>query len=285
MEESLDLQLVPASRVSQAQRAAVMNAAYADYYVPVRVTQDQLAAMDSFYDVDLSRSVMARTRWEPIGMTLLAVRGDRAWVSGVGVVPAWRRRGVARAMMKYVIEQARTAGATQVFLEVITQNTKAEKLYRSLGFQVTRELLSWQRPSNADSLPIPPEPLTSSDPLKLVTEYAVWHDQAPCWQRAPDTLHKMAGTLKGYRLDWKGSPTAYCVVGGGEGAVLLQDVGINPDAGLLMPGRLLLQALAAVYWGRTLSIMNVPADDALSRILAALGFLVTVRQSEMMLNL
>ena len=48
--------------------------------------------------------------------------------------------------------------------------------------------------------------------------------------------------------------------------------------------RLLLQALAATYFGRALSIMNVPAEDSLNRILAALGFLVTVRQVEMILD-
>jgi hypothetical protein len=63
------------------------------------------------------------------------------------------------------------------------------------------------------------------------------------------------------------------------------DVGVNPQSGLLMPGRLLLQALAVSYFGRSFSIMNVPADDSLVRILAALGFHVAVRQVEMALDL
>ena len=46
-----------------------------------------------------------------------------------------------------------------------------------------------------------------------------------------------------------------------------------------------LQAVAALYWGSSISIMNVPADDQLNRILAALGFFVTMRQIEMVLTL
>ena len=53
-----DVQLMPASRVSAAQRVAVMNAAYADYYVPTHVTQDQLELMDRCYDIMPSRSVV-----------------------------------------------------------------------------------------------------------------------------------------------------------------------------------------------------------------------------------
>jgi len=233
---------------------------------------------------------VAHTRWESIGIALLAVRGDQAWVSGVGVVPAWRRRGVGRTMMERLIASAREMGAKQIKLEVIAQNTPARRLYKSLGFRVARELLTWQRPEDADPLPVPREHLLPAPSEELLDNFATWHDQPPCWQRAASTLRKMVGRQKGYRLDWRGSPTAYCLVSEpwlvseSDDTVLLTDVGINPAAGLLMPGRLLLQALAATYFGRALSIMNVPAEDSLNRILAALGFLVTVRQVEMVLD-
>ena len=50
---------------------------------------------------------------------------------------------------------------------------------------------------------------------------------------------------------------------------------------MLAAGRTLLQALAARYRGRALSISNVPVDSGLNRVLAALHFRVTVRQVEM----
>jgi GNAT superfamily N-acetyltransferase len=280
-----EIQLVPADRVALSQRVAIMNAAYADYYVPTRVTQEQMASLDRFYDVDVARSMVAHTRWECIGMALLALRGPRAWVSGVGVVPAWRRRGVARTMMRRLIAAAAEAGARTMLLEVIVENEPARRLYAALGFETVRELLTWQRPTSADPLPIPLERLVPASPLELLANSEGWRDQRPCWQRETATLRSMAGRLTGYRLDWRGEPTAYCLINTQDETVSLADVGINPDAGLLMPGRLLLQALAASYYGRPLSIMNVPADDALNRVLAALGFLVTVRQVEMALNL
>jgi GNAT superfamily N-acetyltransferase len=285
MPEVSDVQFMPASRVSAAQRVAVMNAAYIDYFVPTHVTQDQLELMDRCYDIMPSRSVVARTRWETIGMALLSLRDDRTWISGVGVVPAWRRRGLARSMMAWLIDQARAAGARQIALEVIADNHPARQLYGSLGFREVRELLCWQRPGTADPLPIPFERLIYAPCQDLLDNFEAWHGQPPCWQRELASLRKIAGPLKGYRLDYEGRPAGYCIVGGHEDAVALVDVGINPEAGLLMPGRLLLQALAAIHLGSSISITNVPADDQLSRILAALRFLVTLRQIEMVLDL
>jgi hypothetical protein len=194
-------------------------------------------------------------------------------------------------MMQHLIATAAEAGARRISLEVIVENTPALRLYESLGFRTTRELLTWQRRADADPLPVPAERLTSASPAELLAHADGWHDQPPCWQREPATLHNMAHQLTGYRLDWHGEPTSYCLEQGPplglnlpDENVSLADVGINPRTGLLMPGRLLLQAVAALHWGRALSIMNVPADDALNRILAALGFLVTVRQAEMVLE-
>jgi ribosomal protein S18 acetylase RimI-like enzyme len=283
--DDAEIQLVPADRVSLAQRVAIMNSAYADYFVPTRVTQDQLELMDRCFDIRPTYSVVARSRWQSVGMALLALRGSRGWISGVGVVPAWRRKGVGQAMLNWLIEQARGVGARRLSLEVISENTAARRLYASLGFREARELLSWRRPADADPLPIPLERLVSIHPQDLLDDFDVWHDQPACWQRDIISLRKMADPLAGYRLDYKDEPAGYCILGGSEDAVALVDVGINPNAGLLMPGRLLLQAVAAMHYGSSMSILNVPADDALSRILAALRFLVTLRQIEMVLEL
>ncbi len=269
------------------ERVAVMNGAYAGYYIPIHVNQEQLMLMDDFYDIVPRRSVVARSRREPVGQALLALRDGQAWISGVGVMPAWRRRGVARAMMLYLLDSARTAGARTARLEVIDRNTGAHTLYRSLGFLDHRELLTWQRPASADVLPFPApeERLRLAAPSALLDYHQAWHDQPASWQRAEATLRSMAGHLIGYRLDMDGRPAAYCLVAGGDDTISIMDAAINPDAGLLMPGRLLFQGLSARYLGHALTMINVAADDSLNRILAGLGFLVTLRQWEMTFDL
>jgi ribosomal protein S18 acetylase RimI-like enzyme len=279
-----ELQLVPAERMSHADRAALLNAAYIDYAAPMHLTAETMQGLVRFYDVDLAASVVALAGSEPVGMALLSCRGERGWISGVGVLPAWRRQGIARRMMEAVLARPGEGCIREIALEVITQNLPARALYASLGFAEGRELLAWRFPADADPLPIPEEQLSPAPVEALLAFFDGWHDQPPCWQAEAATLRKMTERMRGYRLDLAGIPAGYCLVGERDDAVALMDVGIAPDAGMLTAGRTLLQALAARYRGRAFSINNVPVDSGLNRVLAALRFLVAVRQVEMRLK-
>lgn len=279
--------LVPAQTVSPADRAQIINRAYVNYYVPMRLTTEQMGSLDRFYDVDLGRSLVALAGREAVGMALLCIRGRCGWITGVGVRPEYRRHGLGRELVGRLIEDARRAGLQELLLEVITQNTPAWRLYAEAGFEPTRELLIWRRSGESDALPIPVERLTPADPGGLLVHFDGWHGQPATWQRAAPTLAHMAaaGRLKGYRLEWRGAAAAYCLVSGHGETLSLMDVGIDPATDIMTPGRILLQALAHLHWGQTMTISNVPVDDPLNRVLAALRFLVTTRQIEMRLAL
>ncbi len=262
-----------------------MNAAYADYMIPLHVDAEQIAQMDLLYDVDVDASVVAEERGRLVGMALLSRRGERGWISGVGTVPAARRMGIARRMMLALIDNARRLKLRNIKLEVISENEKAHRLYRDLGFIDIRELLTWSLPTDADSLPIPQELLCEAAPDAPLPYFEAWHRESPSWQREPETLRRMLGRARAYTLDLDGNPAAYCIVSARVDGLSILDVGINPEAGVVRAGRPLLQALSRLYPGLAMRILNVPADDPLSRVLAALRFHVSVRQWEMLLPL
>jgi ribosomal protein S18 acetylase RimI-like enzyme len=278
--------LHPAAQVTPGERARIINEAYADYFVPTRLSEAQMRRMDEIYDIDLERSVAARAgdRW--IGMAMLAQRETRGWVSSVGVIPAWRRHGVARAMMHYLVASGRELGLVELTLEVIDRNAPARQLYESLGFRATRELLSWRRDADADQLPAPDERPRASDPFEMLDRHFNWHVEPASWQRDAPTLRCLASQADALRLL---SPADAATIGYviysdlGERVALL-DVGADPKSGGVRTARSVLQALAVLHRGKAISISNVPADDPLNRALAALGFLVTVRQYEMRLE-
>lgn len=261
-----------------------MNAAYADYLLPLHVDADQLARMDLIYDVLPDASVVAEARGRLVGMALLSRRGNRGWISAVGTIPAARRQGVARQMMQALIANERRLGLAEVILEVISENHKAHELYLDIGFQDVRELLTWRLAADADPLPIPQELLTETTPDAVLAHFDAWHAVTPSWQRELGTLRKLLGHARAYRLDLDGAPAAYAVIAERVDGVSLLDVGIRPEVGAVRAGRPLLQALARLFPNRGLSILNVPADDPLCRALAALRFHVTVRQWEMIIR-
>jgi ribosomal protein S18 acetylase RimI-like enzyme len=57
-------------------------------------------------------------------------------VVGVYVAPAWRRAGLARALLDEVILEARTNGLILLTLSVTAGNTAARLLYLRAGFEV-----------------------------------------------------------------------------------------------------------------------------------------------------
>lgn len=69
---------------------------------------------------------------------VLAVDTD-APVFGIGLCEAAIGRGLGRALMKRVIDEADRCGATSVTLTVFKDNARARRLYESFGFTCTGE--------------------------------------------------------------------------------------------------------------------------------------------------
>ncbi|MGH4018593.1 MAG: ribosomal protein S18-alanine N-acetyltransferase [Pseudonocardiaceae bacterium] len=83
------------------------------------------------------------------GIELLAAPpAAEAEVHTLAVDPAYRGRGIGRALLRALLAHA--AGAT-VFLEVRTDNQAALALYRSEGFTVVGIRRGYYRPSGADA--------------------------------------------------------------------------------------------------------------------------------------
>jgi tRNA threonylcarbamoyl adenosine modification protein YeaZ/ribosomal-protein-alanine acetyltransferase len=61
---------------------------------------------------------------------------DELHINSLAVDEGWRRRGLARAMLRAVFREAVAAGARSATLEVRQSNAAARALYEGLGFQV-----------------------------------------------------------------------------------------------------------------------------------------------------
>ena len=99
----------------------------------------RLLSEDAVVTSDDAPTYVADARGDVVGTVTLCVfttlTGRKAYLDHLVVAPAWRRRGIARALMKYAIEQARTAGASRIDLTASAQKQAGHALYRSLGFR------------------------------------------------------------------------------------------------------------------------------------------------------
>lgn len=68
------------------------------------------------------------------------------WVGSLGVLPAWRRRGLGEALLRHSFRDFRERGATRVGLGVDAQNeTGAVRLYERVGMHVLRRNTTWEK--------------------------------------------------------------------------------------------------------------------------------------------
>jgi ribosomal protein S18 acetylase RimI-like enzyme len=69
------------------------------------------------------------------------------YIEMLGVAPAWRGRGIARALLKYAETVARSDGVPWLTLEVVSDNAPALQLYQNFGFKIKKvqhnRLLKW----------------------------------------------------------------------------------------------------------------------------------------------
>jgi ribosomal-protein-alanine N-acetyltransferase len=80
------------------------------------------------------RILIADEAGVPAGLLLLGLAADEAEILTLAVLPASRRRGVARALVTAAASLAEAAGARRLFLEVAEGNAAARALYAGLGF-------------------------------------------------------------------------------------------------------------------------------------------------------
>jgi len=91
---------------------------------------------------------------EPAGFILVRDLGSECEVLSLGVAPRWRRRGIARDLLRTAFAEAQRRGLPSVVLEVAVDNVAAGDLYAAAGFAaVGRRARYYRRPDGrADAL-------------------------------------------------------------------------------------------------------------------------------------
>ena len=255
----MDLDIRSALSLSPTGRAELFNAAYEGYVVPFHLDEQQMAFMDNAFDLDLDASRIAYRDGEPVGLGNLGLRGEDAWIGGVGVVSAARRSGVGEALMRALHEQARERGVRRVWLEVIVENTGALALYEKLGYEPVQDVEVWTLPGA--------EGEHEGREVPVAEARARLPERHEPWQRADGTLANH-DDVRGLVTDT--GAMLFCV----RSSAQLQQYAGEPE-----PLLRALRTFGDVY------ILNLPADDPAAPVLRELGGSVVVRQHEMVLDL
>ena len=79
-----DLALLPASAFTYEELTAAYNHTRVDYIVPMPMNAARLREYVETYDIDMNASVVAVDGTEILGLSMLGLRADRAWITRLG---------------------------------------------------------------------------------------------------------------------------------------------------------------------------------------------------------
>jgi ribosomal protein S18 acetylase RimI-like enzyme len=149
------------------------------------------------------------------------VAGTRWRISNVAVAPAFRRHGIARALMEASLREIEHRGGNWSVLQVRVDNPPALRLYNDLGFTHVCQDGIWRRSSRPQGLlmpeaaasPIPLRPLSASawqDRLELArasrSALAHWADPVELEAYRPGLgrlLGEILGNITGMQRVWR----------------------------------------------------------------------------------
>jgi ribosomal protein S18 acetylase RimI-like enzyme len=70
-----------------------------------------------------------------VGTAMAGYDGHRGWIYSIGVAPAQRHEGHARALLAHAEAQLRARGCPKINLQVISTNEPAMRFWRTAGYQ------------------------------------------------------------------------------------------------------------------------------------------------------
>ncbi len=277
------LGLTPATQLSSQSLATLVNQVYADYFLPVWMDALQFERICRDEGIDLAHSVVAFADDEPVGLALLSWRERRGWVSGVGVLPLLRRRGIARQLLIYLQNQAQLLGLTSLTLEVLVQNRAGVALYQDLGFVWQRDLLVLTLESRLfDPAPLPASVTQAAPALMLDRYYATFHDVPSPWQREPATLRGRLDLLRGLAFYEDSRCVGYVLYQEQRHHQAIFDLAVLPEyPQRLEVARTLLRAVHGTRHAAGGYAVNIPAEDVLLAAFMRLRYRIWQRLNEM----
>lgn len=189
------------------------NEAFADYVIQFTASEEYLQNMWKAAGVDYNLSFGSFSNENLVGFIIHGIdqwNGRKtAFNIGTGVVPEYRGRKIVKMLYDYAIPILKDHGIEQCLLEVIQENEKSIKAYRSVGFKEERELIGFTYNLEIkilearidDQLQVKVDIITNID-WDIVQSF--W-DFKPSWEHSISTvmrseIYRFAGLYKKERL-------------------------------------------------------------------------------------
>ena len=88
---------------------------------------------------------------QPIGLVIANYDGRRGWINRIAVLPEYRRRGVASALIDKAEEFLKKKGAKVIAALIDKSNNSSRKLFEKHGYNMIEEISYYAKRESPDS--------------------------------------------------------------------------------------------------------------------------------------
>jgi len=194
----MTLRIEPLTGCSLTDIYHVFMEAFSDYVQDAsHVTENSFRNRAIKNGVDLDHSVGAFSDGALVGFTLVGLDhfdgGPCAFDAGTGIIKAYRGKGIAKEMFDFLAPRLARLGVERFILEVLKENVPAIRAYQKAGFQVRRDLDSFELnfqnarfPEKLDNQ-IAFHPISKND----LPPYQKFFDWWPSWENSLSSIQRI----------------------------------------------------------------------------------------------
>ncbi len=272
-----DFQIAPFAQERLDELIDAQNEIFSDYIIPMKSTKQFFIEFQNSVGGDNRNIIVALTDDKIVGYVNPVIDGREGWIGGVGVVPSLRGRGVGKKLMAAAEDLCRDKGVSEISLEVIDGNVRAQSLYEKLGYRATRKYLTAEgRPAKFEGFGTTPMKANMSEILAL-------HERSyndSCWQRRKiESVVQSARGAECYKTDG-----GFVLVRVVETSGYIPFLGVVPEKRGMGVGTALAKYALTRLWEQgafKVALYNVNEDLPTLRLLDKFDFKVTLKQNEM----
>lgn len=175
----------------------VFNESFSDYFIPLKLSREQLLAKMKNENARLDYSVGAFDDDKLVGFMLHCYDdGDnikKVYNAGTGVIPQYRGNNLTKKMYDFIIPRLKLDNAEYIVLEVLVQNLQAIKSYKAVGFRETREVKCFAGELKANILTNEHIVIKKPDSYNRAVLCSFW-DIEPTWQNSMMVVENLFNT-------------------------------------------------------------------------------------------
>ncbi len=273
-------------RTSLDEIVSTFNRAFADYRMRVNFNEDSFKMKICSENISLHHSVGAFSGGRLIGFILNGFdfidNCKAVYNAGTGVIPSFRGQKVTQKLHEYIVPLFYKQNFQKGYLEVLDTNTNAIHIYLKVGYQIERDLASFQGVVYYNKLPVVKDVYA-----QLINEIdwdvlpAFWNFR-PSWQNNKAAIQRSLDQYKIIGVFCRDNLIGYGIVNPGNGKVV--QFGVDKAFRNMGVGKYLFGCMGKIAKSK-LSVYNIDESDLSTiQFLKKIGLTSTINQYEMRIS-